>query len=83
MEHTIDSVGGRKEVIVIDDSESPMGLLPKKRTRAVAAQEAAANGSDGLGGKKRKVETASDAGSIKNTKTKLSVGCSVLEMVSD
>lgn len=37
MEHTYDSVGQPKEVIVIQDSTSP---IPKKRTRAVAQAEA-------------------------------------------
>jgi dual-specificity kinase len=40
MEHTYDSVGQKKEIIVIDDSATPE-KIPRKRTRAVAAQEAA------------------------------------------
>ncbi|WVR08517.1 hypothetical protein IAU60_005572 [Kwoniella sp. DSM 27419] len=45
MEHTYDSVGQRKEVIVIDDSTSPMvPQPPRKRTRAqVAAEQAQAH----------------------------------------
>ncbi|OCF43275.1 CMGC/CLK protein kinase [Kwoniella heveanensis CBS 569] len=44
MEHTYDSVGQKKEVIVIDDSASPMiPQPPRKRTRAqVAAEQAQA-----------------------------------------
>ncbi|WRT70717.1 uncharacterized protein IL334_007715 [Kwoniella shivajii] len=43
MEHTYDSVGQKKEVIVIDDSTSPMNPPPRKRTRAqVAAEQAQA-----------------------------------------
>jgi dual-specificity kinase len=42
MEHTYDSVGQKKEVIVIDDSQTPEHP-PRKRTRAqVAAENAAA-----------------------------------------
>jgi dual-specificity kinase len=45
MEHTYDSIGQKKEVIVIDDSQTPEHP-PRKRTRAqVAAENAAANGS--------------------------------------
>ncbi|WWC65194.1 uncharacterized protein I303_107808 [Kwoniella dejecticola CBS 10117] len=41
-EHTYDSVGQKKEVIVIDDSQSPMIQQPiRKRTRAQAAAEQA------------------------------------------
>jgi dual-specificity kinase len=39
MEHTYDSIGRPKEVIVIQDSTSP---IPKKRTRAAVAAAAAA-----------------------------------------
>jgi dual-specificity kinase len=89
MEHTYDSVGQRKEIIVIEDSATPE-KFPKKRTRAVAAQEAAAareaenlrksmmaNGtSSSVGGsaKKRKVEDIGDAGTAKKVKGKVSVG---------
>lgn len=54
-EHTYDSVGQPKEVIVIQDSSSP---IPKKRTRAAAAAAAAAveKWTNGVNGKKRKVE---------------------------
>ncbi|KAL7422897.1 serine threonine protein kinase CMGC group [Cryptotrichosporon argae] len=50
-EHTYDSVGQPKEVIVIQDSESPApGAPPKKRTRAqVAAAAAAALNGNGNG----------------------------------
>jgi dual-specificity kinase len=41
MEHTYDSVGQKKEVIVIDDSETPEHP-PRKRTRAQVAAENAA-----------------------------------------
>lgn len=68
MEHTYDSIGQPKEVIVIQDSASP---IPKKRTRAVAQAEAQrwaaqqsgsnghsslANGTSSTQTKKRKVE---------------------------
>jgi len=65
MEHTYDSVGQKKEVIVIEDSESPingLGKLPRKRTRAVAAQEAAAHGlanGNGINGHKNGTATSS------------------------
>ncbi|EIW70133.1 hypothetical protein TREMEDRAFT_68505 [Tremella mesenterica DSM 1558] len=38
MEHTYDSVGRQKEIIVIDDSQTPE--VPRKRTRAQVAAEA-------------------------------------------
>jgi dual-specificity kinase len=41
MEHTYDSVGQKKEVIVIDDSQTP-DQPPRKRTRAQVAAENAA-----------------------------------------
>jgi len=41
MEHTYDSVGHKKEVIVIDDSQTPEHP-PRKRTRAQVAAENAA-----------------------------------------
>lgn len=41
MEHTYDSVGQKKEVIVIDDSTTPEHP-PRKRTRAQVAAENAA-----------------------------------------
>lgn len=41
MEHTYDSVGHKKEVIVIDDSQTPEHP-PRKRTRAQVAAETAA-----------------------------------------
>jgi dual-specificity kinase len=41
MEHTYDSVGQKKEVIVIDDSQTPEHP-PRKRTRAQVAAENAA-----------------------------------------
>ena len=80
MEHTYDSIGQKKEVIVIDDSESPSRALPKKRTRAaVAAESALANGhgtngsaSLALSAKKRKADEVSDAGSVKKAKGKVS-----------
>jgi len=79
MEQTYDSVGQKKEVIVIDDSESPR-RLPKKRTRAAVAAEAAlvnghgTNGSSSAAGsaKKRKADEVSDAGSVKKAKAKAS-----------
>ena len=82
MEHTYDSVGHKKEVIVIDDSDSP-SRIPKKRTRAQAAAEAAAaaNGHSSINGsasatgsiKKRKVDDVSEAGSSKRpAKAKIS-----------
>lgn len=47
MEHTYDSVGQKKEVIVIDDSQTPEHP-PRKRTRAqVAAENAAAAAATG------------------------------------
>ncbi len=77
MEQTYDSIGQKKEVIVINDSESP-SRLPRKRTRAQAATEAAmvnghsANGSSSMAGsaKKRKADEVSDAGSVKKAKPK-------------
>lgn len=49
MEHTYDSVGQKKEVIVIDDSQTPEHP-PRKRTRAqVAAENAAAAAGAGAG----------------------------------
>ena len=79
MEHTYDSGGQKKEVIDIDDSESP-GRVTRQRTRAQYAAEAAlhnghsVNGSSSLAGiaKKRKAEEASDTGSIKKAKGKAS-----------
>lgn len=60
MEHTYDSVGQPKEVIVIQDSTSP---IPKKRTRAAVAAAALgadpkwANGvANGSAARKRKAE---------------------------
>lgn len=41
MEQTYDSTGARKEIIVIEDSNTP-DHIPRKRTRAMAAAEAAA-----------------------------------------
>ncbi|ORY20386.1 kinase-like domain-containing protein [Naematelia encephala] len=82
LEHTYDSVGQKREVLVINDSESPaVALPPRKRTRAQVAAEANAvanghttNGSASLTAsgsiKKRKVDEASDAGSAKKAKTK-------------
>jgi dual-specificity kinase len=50
MEHTYDSVGHKKEVIVIDDSQTPEHP-PRKRTRAqVAAENAAIAASRGHSG---------------------------------
>lgn len=80
MEQTVDSVGHKKDVIVIKDSDSPAIDLPRKRTRAAVAAEAAminghtanGNGSSSLVGsaKKRKVDEVSDAGSMKKAKGK-------------
>jgi len=81
LEQTYDSIGQKKEVIVIDDSESP-GKIPRKRTRAQVKAESAlanghANGSSSLAGsaKKRKAEEASDAGSVKKAKAKVVSEC--------
>lgn len=54
MEHTYDSVGQKKEVIVIDDSQTPEHA-PRKRTRAQVAAEnaAAAAAAGGSGGPTR------------------------------
>ena len=79
MEQTYDSVGQKKDVIVIDDSESP-GRIPKKRTRAQAAAELAmvnghsTNGNSSLTSstKKRKVDEVSDGGSGQKAKGKAS-----------
>jgi len=81
VEHTYDSVGQKKEILVIEDSQSPAnGAITRKRTRAVAAAEAAAaNGTHGIPNghasmsttasvKKRKVDEVSDAGSVKKVK---------------
>ena len=80
MEHTYDSIGQKKEVIVINDSESP-GRLTRKRTRAQYAAEAALANGHSINGsssslaaiaKKRKADDASDAGSTKKAKGKAS-----------
>ena len=79
LEHTYDSSGHRKDIIVIDDSESPSlfngGPVTRKRTRAMAAAEAAhgsAHGSQqsasGNGTANGYGHTASSVGSIKRRK---------------
>ena len=82
MEQTYDSTGKQKEIIVIDDSESPSraALPPRKRTRAQVAAAGQANGHSVNGstasvvasGKKRKVEDGSDVGTGKRAKAKAS-----------
>lgn len=49
MEHTYDSVGQKKEVIVIEDSSTPEHP-PRKRTRAQVAAENAAVAAQGASG---------------------------------
>lgn len=83
----MDSVGGKKEVIVIDDSESPAhSMTTRKRTRAQIAAEAASmstaqganghtSGSASIGLKKRKVDEGSEAGSVKKAKAKAPAVC--------
>ena len=79
MEQTYDSQGKAKDVIVIDDSESPNH--PRKRTRAQAAAASAGlngysmNGSTsslGAAVKKRKADEVSEAGGSKKPKGKAS-----------
>ena len=89
-EGTYDSIGQHREVIVIDDSESPAHAaknapLTRKRTRAQVAAEQAAresqmngypmNGTSSTASsvKKRKVDEASEAPSLKKVKQKVSV----------
>ncbi|KAK4688604.1 hypothetical protein P7C73_g1496, partial [Tremellales sp. Uapishka_1] len=81
-EHTYDSIGQRKEIIIIEDSATP-DKAPKKRTRAQAAAEAAiangssVNGSSSLIGsaKKRKMDDLSETASSKKGKGKASGVC--------
>ncbi|KAI9637038.1 kinase-like domain-containing protein [Dioszegia hungarica] len=86
MEQTYDSTGARKEIIVIEDSNTP-DHIPRKRTRAMAAAEAAAEEADkqtsskvngsvassvaaGGSGKKRKIAESSETAASKKAKAK-------------
>ncbi|ORX40996.1 kinase-like domain-containing protein [Kockovaella imperatae] len=79
VEQTYDSTGKQKDVIVIDDSESP-SRIPRKRTRAQAAAASSQLNGHSLNGsvvsvtgstKKRKAD-GSEAGSAKKAKPKVS-----------
>jgi hypothetical protein len=89
MEQTYDSTGARKEIIVIEDSNTP-DHIPRKRTRAMAAAEAAAEEADkqtsskvngsvassvaaGGSGKKRKIAESSETAASKKAKAKAAV----------
>lgn len=73
MEQTYDSTGARKEIIVIEDSNTP-DHIPRKRTRAMAAAEAAAEGSEKTSSKVNGSVASSVAGGVGGSGKKRKVG---------